>query len=472
MKTKTLKAGALVLVAAATFALTTGSIYAQAKTPEAPVAAPAAAGPEGAKPEAAKTEAAPVPANPETPKPEANQVPVKNEKTEKSDKHPKLPVGVTYGDKGLTFDTGDGKFAASMQHRLQFRYSYPFDADPRQLSDLASEGHSFMVRRARFRLGGHAFKPWLEYAFQYDWSQPILRDFYITVTRFSWMQLRVGRGKVIYNDERVSSSSRQQFVNRSIVNDVFTVDRQQGAQLMGRLFDNTPADLNYVVGVFSGRGVGERLNDENNLMYTARLQWNTIGDPIEFSQSDNKISQRLSLNIAGAVATNKSNCTAFETDANSCRALTGYRSTTSGTTLVLPGQFKVDQAVAEVRATWKGLYFKHEAHVKRVIDQTNLVIPWSREAEMWGGLIQLGYFPHAALEFVPKELEFAGRYAMVDPNISVNNNNQYEYSGIVNWFANGHNNKISFEVTHHVLQNPAGGSQEEQRYRSQWEFTF
>ncbi|MBL8032492.1 MAG: hypothetical protein JNJ69_02240, partial [Leptospiraceae bacterium] len=187
------------------------------------------------------------------------------------------PVNVSYSSKGLKFETTDGKFSSTMQHRLQFRYAYPFDADPRSLNDMEAEGHSFMVRRARFKLSGHAYKSWLKYNFQYDWSQPILRDFYITVDRFSWLQLRVGRGKVVYNDERVSSSGAQQFVNRSILNDVFTIDRQQGGQLMGRLFDNSPADINYVVGVFAGRGVGERLNDDTNLMYAARLQWNTIG---------------------------------------------------------------------------------------------------------------------------------------------------------------------------------------------------
>ena len=406
------------------------------------------------------------------------------EKSEKSDKPEKekadkgkLPVAISYGDKGLEFDAGE-KFSLAMQHRLQFRYAYPFDADPRQLSDMDAEGHSFMVRRARFRMGGHAFTKWLKYGFQYDWSQPVLRDFYIDVARFSWATLRVGRAKVIYNDERVASSGRQQMVNRSIVNDVFTVDRQQGAQLMGRLFDNTPADLNYVVGVFGGRGVGERLNDDANMMYAARLQWNTVGDPIEWSQSDHKYTQRWQLNIAAGAATTKSNCTAFETDANSCRALTGYTATTTRnsagviTATVSPGQFQIDQGVFEIRSVYKGLYFKHESHVKRVVDQSINVNTWPREAEMWGGLVQLGYFPHAVLDFVPSELEVAGRYAWVDPYIAVSGNDQREYAGILNWFANGHNNKISFEVTHHVLGNQAGGSVSEQRYRSQWEFTF
>lgn len=423
---------------------------------------------------AAKTEAT-APKSPEAGKGTQTASPAASvaEKSEKSDKPEKgkLPVAIAYGDKGLEFDAGE-KFSLAMQHRLQFRYAYPFDADPRQLSDMDAEGHSFMVRRARFRLGGHAFTKWLKYGFQYDWSQPVLRDFYIDVARFSWATLRVGRTKVVYNDERVASSSRQQLVNRSILNDVFTVDRQQGLQLMGRLFDNTPADLNYVVGVFTGRGVGERLNDDANMMYAARLQWNAIGDPIEWSQSDHKYTQRWQLNIAAGAATNKSNCTAFETDTNSCRALTGYRTSSGSGSTVVPGQFKIDQAVFEIRSVYKGLYIKHESHVKRVIDQANVTVTWPREAEMWGALVQLGYFPHAVLDFVPSELEIAGRYAWVDPNIAVSGNDQREYAGILNWFANGHNNKISFEVTHHVLGNPAGGSVSEQRYRSQWEFTF
>lgn len=76
------------------------------------------------------------------------------------------------------------------------------------------------------------------------------------------------------------------------------------------------------------------------------------------------------------------------------------------------------------------------------------------------------------MDFVPAELEIAGRYAWVDPNINVSGNDQKEYSGIINWFANGHNNKISFEVTHHVLQDSSGAEVSEQRYRSQWEFSF
>jgi phosphate-selective porin len=128
-----------------------------------------------------------------------------------------------------------------------------------------------MVRRARTKLTGYLYWSWLKYYLQYDWSQPVLRDMNLDITQFSQMSLRLGRAKVIYNDERVTSSGNQQFVNRSIVNDIFTVDRQQGAQLYGRLFPKDWYDFSYALGVFSGQGVGERNNDDDKMMYSARL---------------------------------------------------------------------------------------------------------------------------------------------------------------------------------------------------------
>ncbi|NTW62476.1 hypothetical protein HGB25_03685, partial [Candidatus Saccharibacteria bacterium] len=147
-----------------------------------------------------------------------------------------LPAGVTYGKKGFEFKTDDGKFSLAIQNRVQFRYANPFDADPRTVAQTEQDTSSFMIRRARTKLSGNLYWPFLKYYFQYDWSQPVMRDLSLTIDKFKWAEFTVGRGKVQYNDERVTSSGNQQFVNRSIVNDVFTVDRQQGVSIKGNLF--------------------------------------------------------------------------------------------------------------------------------------------------------------------------------------------------------------------------------------------
>jgi hypothetical protein len=49
-----------------------------------------------------------------------------------------------------------------------------------------------------------------------------------------WFNLRAGQWKAEFNRERVDSSGKQQFVDRSIANYWFTVDRQNGVMASGR----------------------------------------------------------------------------------------------------------------------------------------------------------------------------------------------------------------------------------------------
>jgi len=387
-------------------------------------------------------------------------------------------VSVRYEDHALHFASRDGDFAAQVQNRLQFRYAWPFDQDPRSLSDLDEETSSFMVRRARFKLQGHAFRPWLEWYLQYDWSQPVLRDFSLEVKRFDWLRILVGRRKVMFNDERVASSGKQQFVNRSILNDLFTVDRQQGIQVMGRLFADTPADLTYFAGVFAGRGVGERLNDDLHMMYSARLQWNALGGEMDFSQSDVEYHAQPALGIAGAVATNISDCTAFETDERSCRPLATPRSdgepfgdpAVPGETT--PGQFRSDQLVGEARFKWRGLYAKHELHLKRVRDRALQAGAPGRDTTLLGHVTQLGWLPHGFISAVPAPLEIAARFAYVDPARGVSSDLLTESSGVLNWFFAGHSNKLSLEASWLTVDEPDAPTRGQTRVRAQWDVSF
>jgi phosphate-selective porin OprO and OprP len=378
----------------------------------------------------------------------------------------KFPVSASYGDKGFELMTDDGRFALQIQNRLQFRYVNPFDTDPRSFQDLAQDQSSFMVRRARFRVNGHAFRPWLRYAMQYDWSQPVMRDFYLDIAKFPWAQLRIGRAKVLWNDERVTSSGRQQLANRSIVNDIFTVDRQQGVQVFGRAFPGQWYDFSYAAGIFTGLGVGERHNDDNNMMYAGRLQWNFLGDELPFSQSDLEYHEKPAASLAFAAATDRSKCTAFETDSTSCRALPGFA-------IGKPGQFRLNQAMQEFRFKWRGFSLQNEFHWKQVIDTLKIGENPTRKTDLLGAYIQAGYFPHYLIKAVPRQLEFAVRYALVNPDIDRSNDLQREVSAAVNWFFSGHANKLTFDFSHLSVEDPVLlMEQSEQRARVQWDISF
>lgn len=377
-----------------------------------------------------------------------------------------LAASVSYGKNGFEFKTDDNTFSLNILNRIQFRYANPFDSDPRSLSDLSRSQSSFMIRRARTKLNGQAYWPWLKFTLQFDWRDLILRDLNLMVDKFEFARLFVGRGKVVYNDERMTSSSRQQFVNRSIVNDLFTVDRHDGLQLSGHVFADTPFDLTYNVGIFNGVGVGERSNDDGELMYAGRLQWNALGGELAFSQSDVEMHADPVLSLAVAGATNQSKCTAFATSTDGCRALPGFE-------IGKAGQFRINQLVEELRFRWMGLSLNHELHWKQVNDTLKPSGDAGSQTDMLGSLVQAGYFPHGLLPFIPKQLELAGRYAFVDPHLTRSSDMQHEFSGVLNYFFHGHNNKISLQLSHLIVQDPATQqSQAAQRLWLQWDLSF
>lgn len=383
-------------------------------------------------------------------------------------------ANISYGQNGFTFSTDNENFSLAIQNRIQARFATPFDSDPRTLDDLQRDQNSFMIRRARTKLRGHAYVPWLKYYLQYDWAQPVLRDLNLTIDKYKWAQVRIGRGKVSYNNERVTSSGKQQFVNRSIVNDIFTVDRQQGIEVKGNLFPSAWHDITYYAGVFTGLGVGERNNDDDNLMYSGRLQWNALGGEMTFSQSDLTFHEQPALNISIAANTNTSRCTAFETDNRSCRRLTdvdtnGVAKYRDPSTDAQNGQYKIDQIMGEIQFKWQGFSFLHELHSKKIKDTLNN----DEETTLLGGFVQAGFFPHYHMEFLSPQVELAARYAFVDMNTDRSSDKQTELSTVINYFLDGHSSKISLQLSHLTLQDPILLKEDsENRLWAQWDFSF
>ena len=373
-----------------------------------------------------------------------------NEKTapeEEKKLDEKFPITVSYGKKGFEFQSRDGKFLMQLGSRVQLRYSYPQEGDSLEPSPNES---SFRVRRARLKIGGHGYEPWLKYYFEYDWPSVSLLDWRVDVARFKWAILRVGQWKVEYNRERVDSSGNQQFVERSIVNAPFTLDRQVGARLGGHLFEDTLAYAIYNVGVFTGLGLNQPRNDDDAMLYVGRIQWNFFGRDLPFSQSDVEYTENPTGSLAVAGAHNRANRFNFP------QAVPAPG--------VVPGQYQINQGVQEFAFKWRGLSVQEEFHVKEVADRANSVTTTSL-----GFYAHVGYFPHALISYIPRPLEFAYRYAFVDPNDHVRNDVQRESTVAANWFFAGHNNKITVDYSH-LTQ--AGGFTPVDRVRFQWDVSF
>ncbi|MEJ2533907.1 MAG: porin [Gammaproteobacteria bacterium] len=384
---------------------------------------------------------------------------------------------VSYGPSGFRLESRDGNWQTNLQWRAQFRYSNPTGGDPRQLADFDDPtASSFEPRRLRMKIGGHGYQPWIKYYFEVDLqpardvdADPVssgarVIDWRVDLAKWDWGGIRLGQWKVDLNRERVDSSGRQQFVERSIVNRIFTIDRQIGIQLRGRLFDGTPADLRYYAGIFNGEGRGVR-NENDEHMYMGRLQWNFLGRDVPWRQTDVEYTEKPAASLALAGFTNVGACTRWSS--SGCGNLDGFASPF----VAEPGQFKIDQWVQEFALKYRGLSIQQEYHRKNIDDRV-----LGTKSELTGAYVQAGYFFHQLFPSWPAPLELAARYAYVEePNRTERSiyNERREYTVGANWFFSGHNNKLTLDYSYLTMDDPLAGEDGSQnRVRLQWDVSF
>ncbi|MFN7130533.1 MAG: porin [Myxococcales bacterium] len=351
-------------------------------------------------------------------------------------------VQVSYKD-GFRLQAGD-RFQLNLGARMQFRYAYGQDGDTLSFEDLSSFG----IRRARLKAGGFGYQEWFNYYFEYDFPSHSLLDWRITVEKFKWAQLRFGQWKIDYNRERVDSSGKQQFVDRSIVNRPFTLDRQIGMMVFGHLFEKTHGYVVYNVGMFTGAGINQRENDDDGHLYMGRLQWNFLGRDLKFSQSDVEGHEKPAASLSLGAARNVTNRRQFPQTKD----------------LGKPGQFLIEQGVSELAFKWRGFSFQTEYHLKRILDRLD-----ASQTLLMGAYGQTGYFPHRLVSAIPEPLELAVRYAFVDPDRTRPDDLLQEYSLAANWFFADHANKLTADLSH-LTGDPGGLANT--RFRMQWDVSF
>ncbi|MDG2090534.1 MAG: porin [Gammaproteobacteria bacterium] len=388
-----------------------------------------------------------------------------------------FPVTASRDSSGFRLETRDGNWQTNLQWRAQMRFTTPYRSDPRQISSLNAQDQSnFEARRLRMKIGGHGLKPWIQYYFEVD-MQPSrdvddsssssgarVIDYRIDIAKWDWGGIRLGQWKVDLNRERVDSSGRQQFVERSIANRVFTMDRQLGVQLRGHLFQDTPADMRYYAGVFNGEGRGVN-NTDNDLMYMARLQWNFMGRDLSFRQTDVEYTEQPTGSLAIAGFTNTGSCTRWSS--SGCGNLDGF----AKPALATPGQFKTEQVVQEFAFKYKGFSAQQEFHRKVIDDQSD----GSRHV-LTGGYAQAGYFFHNLFPAIPAPLELAIRYAYVDEPNATNRaleNDREEFTLGANWFFNGHDSKVTLDFSRLSVDDALLAIEgSDNRMRIQWDVQF
>jgi len=371
---------------------------------------------------------------------------------------------IYYGDKGWHLESTNGYYATDFQLRLQLRYSYPFEQDPISLEDFNTQKqHILQIRRARVKIGGHAFTPKFKYYMEYELAASSLLDFWAIYSFNKAINIQVGQYKARYNTERIVSSGRLQTADRSILTRPFTIDRQSGLTVFGNLSGKGALNFSYWLAVFSGTGRGQFVPEDDKLMWKFRGQWNMFGKEMSFVSSDINQLPTWRGYLAGGLVTNQSQYTRFSQGGGG--QLRGYPDTSQ------LGQYRINQYFIETAFKKSGFSWQQEFHWKKIHDKLE-----NNYRTMAGNYIQLGTFPVTYIKKFPKQLELAARYALYFPTLDFTDLNtvQYnekEYTISLNWFFKGHSNKLTSEISFIDLEENEI-KQPGWRIRLQWDVSF
>lgn len=220
---------------------------------------------------------------------------------------PNIEVG-----KGITFQPKNKQYKMTMRFRMQNLLAMDFD------DNFSLQETQARVKRLRLRFDGYIFSPKLLYSIQlgftpYDskvlpnGNQNIVRDAMIYYMPNANWNIGFGQAKIKANRARVNSSSALQFVDRSIVNSEFNLDRDFG--LFGEFYKPLIGDFNMAAkaSITLGEGRNWSSSKQSGFAYTGRLELYPFGrfkSLGEVAEGDFERESNVKVMLAGAYSYN------------------------------------------------------------------------------------------------------------------------------------------------------------------------
>ncbi len=220
---------------------------------------------------------------------------------------PNIEVG-----NGITFRPRNNLFEVTMRFRMQNLLAFNFD------DDFTLTQTDARVKRLRLRFDGYIYSPKLVYSIQlgftdYDsgdlpnGSKNIIRDAIVYYVPNAVWNIGFGQTKIKANRARINSSSALQFVDRSIVNSKFNIDRDFGFFGEFNPLRGDGFNISAKASVTSGEGRNWGTSKKGGLAYTGRIEFYPLGRfkaKGEIVEGCYEYDERLRILVAGAYSYN------------------------------------------------------------------------------------------------------------------------------------------------------------------------
>ena len=383
-------------------------------------------------------------------------------------------------DVELKFGKGLQVLAAdsSMALKIGFRFQSLFNSE-RSLADDSDWQSNFLIRRARLKFDGWAFNPNFVYKVELALSNRDLSsssDFEVTsgapkiildaVAKWKFHKnftLWVGQTKLPGNRERVVSSQKLQFVDRSIVNGTFTIDREMGVQLRSK-FKAGNMVLKPMASLSFGEGRNTTVSNIGGSHYVARMEVLPFG---EFTSKGDYFEGDLKRENTGKLAIGAS---------YSYNNGTPKQKTTGKFLIDTEGNYlenNLETFFIDMMFKYQGFSLMAEFADKKVVNNPfgNTDVDFrSSIIDANGRSYYTGQGINTQLSYLlQNNLELAARYSQIMPDTDVSFAGIKEYTFGLSKYVVGHNLKVQADVS---LIDKTGASHNKLRYRLQTEFAF
>ena len=351
---------------------------------------------------------------------------------------------------GFGFATPDSSYSLNIGFRMQQRALVNTISD----DNLQPDSYEARVRRCRLIFRGHVVDPRLTYYLQLsfsrgdmDWevndlseqnvSPNVVRDAVIYYRLTEGFQVGFGQTKLPGNRQRVNSSGALQFFDRSIVNAVFTTDRDFGF-FASHTIKSSGAFVTKLKGaVTTGEGRNSSISNEG-LAYTARVEFLPFGeftDNGDYFEGDLIREEKPKLSICGGYMLND---LAVRTGGQLGDDLYGEKS--------------FNLYMADILFKYKGFAWAGE-YIRRDTDN-----PFVKGSDGKTRYIATGDGINNQISYcLPSRWEFALRYALVSPHRDVLKvfKQTEQYVAGVSKYLNKHKVKLQFNVVYNKQRNLA-----------------
>ena len=331
---------------------------------------------------------------------------------------PETKVDVSSG--GITISSGVNSLTIGA--RAQVRWTL----DDRQDATADSTGtgvgredgpiSSFDVPRLRMTFSGGAFRPWLKYSFQFEFSRTggegasKIKDAVLEI-RPTGQPFRISAGqfKVPFGLQQLTSSGRLQFVDRAITDAKFNPGRDVGVMVGGTM---AARKAGYEAGIFNGAGESVRQNNGSHLL-AGRVFLHPLG-AYALSEGSSDAPDKPVLHIGAGARTGKQ--------------IRGR--TTAGVV-----QDVDNQTALNVEFGYKAPRLYSTAEYFWMTDEQENPVA-GRDIDSHGFHAQAGYM------LVPKRMEVGVLYGQITPDTEVDDADTTELRGVIGYYFQGHGLKL------------------------------